>query len=165
MLRIERLAKTHDRKKFGCGKGSLDSFLKHSARQHASRGLSRTFVLIDDEDRRKILGYFTLTVCEVLPERIPDLRLQRYPHRMPASKLARIAIHSDCQRRGFGSLLLLDAMQRTVAIAENAGLIGLFVDAIDEPAAVYYRKYGFVALESNPLQLFLAMGTIQRTFS
>jgi ribosomal protein S18 acetylase RimI-like enzyme len=84
---------------------------------------------------------------------------------MPASKLARIAVDSGHQRRGYGGLLLLDAMQRTVAIAENAGLIGLFVDAKDEPAAVYYRKYGFVALKSNPLQLFLAMGTIRRTFS
>ena len=163
MLRIERLAKAHERKDFNCGKTSLDNFLKQYARQHAYRNLSRTFVLIDDGNPKTILGYFTLTVCEVLPERVPDPRLQRYPHPMPASKLARVAVHAAYQSRGFGRLLLLDAMHRTLAIAANAGLIGMFVDAKDDSAASYYHHYGFVGLDANSRQLFLPLETIRRS--
>ncbi len=34
----------------------------------------------------------------------------------------------------------------TLAISENAGLIGVFVDAKDEYAAAYYQQYEFISL-------------------
>ena len=164
MRRIERLAKAHDRKRFDCGNAALNSFLRQSARQHAERDISRTFVLIDEESPTTILGYFTLTVCEALPTRIPDRRLQHYPHPMPAIRLARVAIDVNHQRGGLGALLLMDAMHRSLLISANVGLIGIFVDAKDRDAATYYGKYGFVRLETDPLQLFLPIGTIRKLF-
>jgi len=165
MYRVERLAKTHNRNDFDCGTEALNNFLRQAARQHADRELSRTFVLIDDKNPKMILGYFTLTVCEVLPERIPARRLQLYPHPIPAAKLARIAVDSNYQRGGLGKLLLMDAMNRILTIAEDVGLIGMFVDAKDTSAANYYSGFGFLALETNPLQLFLPTGTIRKLFS
>ena len=38
----------------------------------------------------------------------------------------------------------------------EAGGIGLFVDALDDAAAGYYRRFGFAALPDNPLLLFLS---------
>lgn len=55
---------------------------------------------------------------------------------------------------------MIEAMQRTLTIAENAGIIGLFVDAKDEAAKTYYERYGFVSLEDTALELFLPLSTI-----
>ncbi len=164
MLRVKRLNKNHDRKGFDCGDKHLNEFLQKHARQHAQRNISRTFVLIDDDAPQAIVGYYRLTVCEVVPGNIPDPRLHNYPNPLPASKLARLAVNMQKQRRGFGELLLIDAMQRSMSIAENAGLVGMFVDAKDERAAAYYSRYGLIPLENNRLQLYLPISTIRQTF-
>jgi hypothetical protein len=56
--------------------------------------------------------------------------------------------------------LLVDALTRARRIYTDAGGIGLFVDAIDEQAAGYYRRFGFVASPDNPLLLFLSAKVI-----
>ncbi|MES9897662.1 MAG: N-acetyltransferase [Sedimenticola sp.] len=162
MLKIERLSKSHDRKGFDCGDHKLNEFLQKAARQHAERGISRTFVLIDNNSPQTILGYYTLMVCEVMPGEISDPRLQRYPHPMPAAKLARLAICTDNQKNGFGQNILLNAMERSARISEDAGLVGMFVDAKDDKAAGYYIKFGFIPTENNHLVLYLPIATIRQ---
>ena len=165
MLKIERLSKRHDRKEFDCGNEALTFFLRNMARQHAERDISRTFVLIDDETPHRMLGYFTLTVCEVIPTQIPDQRLRKYPNPLPATRMARLAIASDNQRTGLGKLLVVDAMRRTLAIREHAGIIGMFIDAKNAEGADYYtQNFGFVSLQEDPLNLFLPIHTISRAF-
>jgi hypothetical protein len=44
------------------------------------------------------------------------------------------------------------------------GIIGFFVDAKDEGAAGFYRHFGFIPLPDNPLELFLPIATIRKTF-
>jgi len=55
------------------------------------------------------------------------------------------------QRQGFGRILLVDAMYKTLEISKNAGVIGLFVDAKDENAKNYYLQYGFCEFQDNSL--------------
>ncbi|MES9882022.1 MAG: N-acetyltransferase [Sedimenticola sp.] len=162
MLKIEHLSKNHDRKGFDCGDQKLNEFLQKTARQHANREISRTFVLIDGDSPKTILGYYTLTVCEVMPSEISDPRLQRYPHPMPAAKLARLAICADSQQNGFGENLLLNAMECSARISENAGLVGMFVDAKVRRAAGYYMRFGFIPTENNHLVLYLPIATIRQ---
>jgi hypothetical protein len=68
--KIELLAKLHDRDGFDCGSEPLNSYLKQTARQHAARGISRTFVLVEDNtsELRPILGFFTLNLCQIKSE-------------------------------------------------------------------------------------------------
>lgn len=54
----------------------------------------------------------------------------------------------------FGELLV-DAMSRARHASKSVGGWGLFVDAKDEEAAAFYRKYGFMVLPSNPLILVM----------
>jgi len=49
-------------------------------------------------------------------------------------------------------------LTRAQRIYTEAGGIGLFIDAIDERAADYYRRFGFAAAPDNPLLLFLPAG-------
>ena len=162
MPEIVPLARHHDRSRFDCGVPELNSFLKATARQHGDKGISRTFVLSDQEKPATILGYFTLTLCEVRTENLPATDAKKYPtHGLPAVRLARLAVSGKYQRKGYGGLLLAEAIHRTVLIAEQAGLIGLFVDSKDEHAYKFYEKYGFVSLPGHGQQLFLPLETLR----
>ena len=76
-------------------------------------------------------------------------------------KLARLAVAKTYQRQGLGEILMFEAMKRALIIADNAGVIGLFVDAKDEAARGYYLRYGFVDLADSPLKMFLPLATIR----
>lgn len=159
MPAIELLDSRHDRTGFDCGVTALNNFLKATARQHARKGISRTFVLT--EESNEILGFFTLTLCEVIAEDIPAKIAREYPtHSLPAVRLARLAVSRRHQKKGYGELLLADAVNRTRLIAGQAGLIGLLVDAKDESASRFYQRFGFTTISSDTLQLFMPIGTI-----
>lgn len=161
-LKIEPIARSHDRQGFDCGNRDLNNYLRNTARQHSEKGISRTFVLADDTNPCEVLGFFTLAFCEILVEKLPRKHAKKYPARAPAAKLARLAVATNLQRRGLGSRMLLDAMDRVMRVAEHMGIIGFFVDAKDEEAASYYRQFGFVSLPDNVLELFLPLATIRK---
>ncbi len=162
MPEIVPLDRSHNRSGFDCGVPELNTFLKATARQHCQKGISRTFVLTDGSSA--ILGFFSLTLCELHSEQLPATHARKYPlHGLPAVRLARLAISRKEQKRGYGELLLTEAIHRTALIAEQAGVIGLFVDAKDDAARKFYVRYGFITIPEHPLQLFLPIETIRST--
>lgn len=162
MLKIEPLSREHDRAAFDCGISELNAFLKATARQHGEKGLSRTFALIDSDKPTVILGFFTLTLCEITAEHLPSSYIAMYPnHNLPAVRLARLAVSRRHQGRGYGALLVAEAVHRTILIANQAGSIGLFVDAKDNRARDFYRHYGFVSLPGQNKTLFLPLKTLR----
>jgi len=159
---ISILSRNHNRTGFDCGVPELNAFLRATARQHGEEGISRTFVLSEPDHPAVILGYFTLTLCEVRTEHLPERYAKKYPaHGLPAVRLARLAVARKFQGKGYGGLLLAEAIRRTVFIAEQAGVIGLFVDAKTENARRFYEKYGFAALPGHAAQLFLPLETLR----
>lgn len=164
-LKIEPVSRSHNRRSFDCGRPELNQYLENTARQQSEKGISRTFVLVDDANPSEILGFFTLTACEILVEKLPPRFAKKYPLRASAAKLARLAVALSRQKQGFGTYLMLDAMERILFVAEHMGIIGFFVDAKDEDSAGYYRQFGFIPLPDNPLELFLPIATIRKAFS
>jgi ribosomal protein S18 acetylase RimI-like enzyme len=163
-VKIELLDKTHNRSNFDCGSEALNQYLQKTARQHTQKGISRTFVLIDlnSKQPKTILGFFTLSLCEVYSVKLPNKLANKYPQTVSGVKLARLAVDQKMQRQGIGEILMIEAMQKALIIADNAGIIGLFVDAKDERAKNYYARYGFVSLRDNILQMFLPLSTIRQ---
>ncbi len=160
MKQIELLGKHHDREGFDCGENALNQFLQRTARQHIQKGLSRTFVLVDTEQPSVIIGFFTLTLCEVQVDNLPSHWAKKYPDVVPGVKLARLAVSKKSQKLGIGSILLVEAMKRAKVIADNAGVIGLFVDAKSVDVKKYYERFGFEGTEENPKILFLPLSSI-----
>ncbi len=164
MRKVEPLAKSHDRDGFDCGVAPLNQFLKQTARQHAERGISRTFVLVDDAAAvpQPILGFFALNICQIKSESLATPQSAKLPRDVPGVRLGRLAVAKACQRQGIGTTLLVAAMHKFMEIFNTAGGIGLFVDAKDQDAKRFYEQFGFVPMPSNELQLFLPVKTIQQ---
>lgn len=159
MRKIELLKKSHDRKGFDCGEPELNQFLQHTARQHIQKGISRTFVLVEEAYPSNIIGFFTLSICEIDVDSLPLRWAKKYPSVVPGIKLARLAVSTARQGQGVGKALLIEAMRRASFIANNAGVVGLFVDAKNTSAKAYYEQYGFEAAVKHPQLLFLPLSS------
>ena len=133
MHKIELLAESHDREKFDCGSDPLNLFLRQTARQHADRGISRTFVLVNEDAAapKPILGFFSLNLCRIKSESFAPGEAKRLPREVSGVRLGRLAVAGTNQRLGIGKTLLVAAMEKFLEIFNAAGGIGLFVDAKD----------------------------------
>jgi ribosomal protein S18 acetylase RimI-like enzyme len=167
VYKIEPLSKAHDRDGFDCGSEPLNLFLKQTARQHASRGISRTFVLVEENALlpKSILGFFSLNLCQVKSELLSTDQAKKLPRTVSGVRLGRLAVAKQLHGRGHGKDLLVAAMSKFLEIFDIAGGIGLFVDAKDNNAKAFYDHFGFISLPSNDLELFLPVASIQQAFA
>jgi GNAT superfamily N-acetyltransferase len=166
VFKLELLSREHDRDSFDCGSEALNTYLKQTARQHTERGVSRTFVLVDEDARppKPILGFLTLNLCQLKAEELPEQFARKHPREVTGIKLGRLAVAKNRQKEGIGKKLVIAAMHKYLEVFETAGGIGLFVDAKDAAAQAYYEKFGFVPHPHNALQLFLPLQTIRAEF-
>lgn len=156
----EPLGPQHRLEGFDCGKPTLNDWLARHARQAQGSGSAKTFV-VSEEDR--IAGYFSLTVGQIdtldAPERIRK-GMGQYP--IPVVILARLAVSRQDQGRGIGIGLLQDAIRRTLLIAEQAGIRAMLTHPIDEEAAKFYSRFGFIASPLREQQLLLLLKDARR---
>jgi len=164
MLKIETLSQNHNRSKFDCGVKELNQYLKNIARQHLNKGLSRTFVLIDDNLPTQIMGFFTLAFCEIRVEKLPRKFAKKYPPILPDAKLARLAVSKDQQSQDLGTMMMMNAIERVITVSEHLEIIGFFVDAKNDQVKTYYEQFGFIPLPDNPLELFLPLETLKKAY-
>lgn len=155
-MQVLPLTGSHDRQGFDCGRQELSDWLRQVARQHQDKGLSKTFVAVREDAPEQICGYYALTLAELENRHLPETWRKKLPRRIPGVRLGRLAVDQRYQGKGLGEILLVDALTRARRIYTEAGGIGLFVDAIDEQAAGYYRRFGFEVSPDNPLLLFLS---------
>lgn len=161
-VRFERLARRHDRGGFSCGRKPLDDFLRFLSGQYGRRSLARTYVGVEGEAPR-VLGYYSLSAGSLEVADLPEIQAHRLPeHPVPVVLLARLAVDSRAQRRGLGRDLLVDALARVAAVAEIVGIHAVEVEALDQTAANFYRKYGFVDLRDDPHHLYYPVSSIPR---
>jgi GNAT superfamily N-acetyltransferase len=151
---------SHRLEEFDCGKPALTDWLLHHAHQAQGSGSARTFVVCD---QGRVAGYFSLTVGQIDTLEAPD-RIRRgmgqYP--IPLVILARLAVDLEYQKRGLGFSMLQDAITRTVAIAEQAGIRALLTHPIDAEADAFYRRFGFEPTPQHDRQLILLLKDARR---
>jgi ribosomal protein S18 acetylase RimI-like enzyme len=160
-FRIEPLGDPHDRSAFRCGEEALDRYFQTQATQDIRRRIANCFVAVE-ESSGKVAGYYTLSAASIPFTDVPPevtKRLPRYPT-LPAVRIGRLAVDEGFQGRGLGGALLINAADR--AMRTEAAAFAILVDAKNEQAVAFYRRYGFVSLVSQPRTLFLPLATAQR---
>ncbi len=159
-LTVEELdAKRQDRAGFDCGVEPLNRYLRSLAGQHRTKGISTSFVLIDSDRPAQILGYYTLSAASLAFERLIDADrkgLPEYP--IPAVRIGRLATSVAVRGRGFGELLLQNAIKRIRRARNMLGVYAVIVEAKDTVAEAFYRKHGFRLCDVQNTQLYLALG-------
>jgi len=160
-FRIEPFGEAHDRQSFRCGESALDKYFQTQASQDIRRRIANCFVAVEVATGT-VAGFYTLSAASIpfvdLP---PDetKRLPRYPT-LPAVRIGRLAVDDRFQGRGLGAALLMDAAARTMHT--DAAVFTLLVDAKNDRAVSFYRRYGFRTLASQPRTLFLPLVTARR---
>jgi GNAT superfamily N-acetyltransferase len=162
--RIERIRKDHERTAFSCGNADLDDFLRKYARQNDELGLARTFVAVRPGEEA-VLGYHTLRSGEVAVEQFRPEETKRFPrYPVPVVHFARLAVDKRAQGQRLGESLLLDGLERALAVSRTVAAYAVEVVAIDESARAFYLKYGFQELMDDRRHLYLSMKTVEKLF-
>ena len=160
-LSVVVLNREHDVALFHCDVLALNDWLAKIARQHQKNNLSNSFVLVDDANPSCILGYYALAIRGLIhTQTLPPHMAKRLPTHVPGLTLARLAVASREQKKGYGEMLLMDAMVRAKTVSQQTGGYALFVDAKDQGAAQFYGKYGFVALPLSPLTMAITIAAM-----
>jgi GNAT superfamily N-acetyltransferase len=157
----EPIVKKHDREAFDCGEESLNKFLRLYARKSHELGGAKTFLAIDDADKKTILGFYSLCPASVEYARTPDIihrGLARYD--VPGFRLARLAVDRRFHGQGIGGQLLLAAGWRCLLVSAEVGGVVLVIDAKNERVAEWYASLGAMPLLDEPLTLLLPLATI-----
>jgi ribosomal protein S18 acetylase RimI-like enzyme len=81
---------------------------------------------------------------DAIPEEVAKRR-PKYPM-VSATLLGRLAVSTEFRGRGLGEILLVDAPHRSLDSSKQIASAGVIVDAKNEFAAEFYRRYGFVEL-------------------
>lgn len=158
----EPIAKIHNRAAFDCGDAMLNDFLQRHARQNHEKGGAKTFVAIDQQDGKRILGYYSLAPAVITFARTPAIaRKGLARHDVPGYRLTRLATDLSVQGQGLGGQLLLLAGYRCLRVAQEVGGVLLIIDAKNERAASWYKSYGAIPLDDTPLTLVLPFETLE----
>ena len=124
------------------------------------RRVSNCFVACDDSGA--IAAYYTFAATSIpLSDLAPEeaRRLPRYGV-VPAALIGRLAVDLRYHGRRLGSALIIDAARR--AAGADPAIFALVVDAKDEQAVAFYEHLRFRRFASQPMSLYLPIGTAMK---
>jgi len=153
----EPLAASHRLDDFDCGEAVLDDWLKRRALSNQSSGASRTFVVTDEGGC--VRGYYAMAAGAVSHQLATSGVRRNMPDPVPVMVLARLAVDRRAQGLHLGAALLQDAVNRAVAVSQNAGVRALLVHALHKKARQFYEHYGFQPSPTHPMTLMLRLSS------
>ena len=148
------LSKQHLLEEFDSGVPSLDDWLRRRAWSNQVSGASRTYVVVDREQR--VVGYYALASGAMAPAEAPSRVKRNMPNPIPMAILG-LAVDRAAQGRGLGVALLQDAVLRVRQAAAIMGIRGVLVHAISHDARRFYEHHGFIASQTDPMVLVLSL--------
>ena len=159
----------HSTEEFDCLEDSLNIFLKQYAGQGHKNYTSRTYCLVDESSegiKKKILAYYSLAsgslpIAEMSVEH--KKALSAYVNPLPVIVIGRLAVDKSYRGKGYGDMALMDALERALDLSSKIGACAAVVDALNDDAANFYQRYGFVNLQGN--KYFIPMKAIKKLFA
>ena len=152
---LEPLNVSHRLERFDSGNPAIDKWFRERSMQASLSNSAKTFVLIHDDS---VIAFYSLTVGEIVnAEASARLKAGMSNLSIPVLLLARMAVRKDYQGQGLGKGLLRDAILRTFAISQNAGVRALTTHPVDDNARQFYLRFGFSENPHRPNELYLLL--------
>ena len=143
---------------FSCGKPALDHWLKTRALSNQQKGFTAVLVV---HEAGRVVGYYGLAPTAVVPAVLPRaIRTGQPPDPMPCLLLGQLATDEAWVGKGIGTGLVKHALQRCVHAASLIGGRALMVNAVDDDAAQFWQRRGFLPTHDDPLALFQSIAAI-----
>jgi hypothetical protein len=163
----EPLSNDHELDGFECRSSEQTQWLRRHARQSASTGTTRVFV-VTEVDSPVVVAYYGWCMAQIVAVAAPARLTKgagRYPQ--PVALLARLGVHIRHEGRGLGAGLLQDVFARLVDLSHDIGCRGLLVHAESAEARDFYFHLvpEFEESPTDPLHLVLLMKDIRRTLA
>lgn len=155
----EPLRAHHRLDDFDCDKESLNFWLKQRAVHNQQRGF--TVVMVVHADNR-VIGYYGLAPTAVISKQMPrSIRTGQPPNPVPCLLLGQLATDKHWRGQGIGLGLLRHALARCVQGAKLIGGRAVVVHAIDQEAADFWLRQGFLPSLDEPFTLFRSIADIE----
>lgn len=156
------LEEYHQLEEFDCGVASLDEWLITQARRAKKSDTARTYVwTVPGRDR--VVAYYAIAPHMLRRDEVSG-GIAGGVSNVPGYILARLALDRSLHGQGLGGDLLRDALTRIVEAAEVASGRIIVVDAVNDSAAAFYRKYNFQPVKDNPRRLVIKIRTVRQAF-
>ena len=154
----EPLTAAHDVSGFSCGKPTLDHWLKTRALSNQKKGFTAVLVV---HDAGRVVGYYGLAPSAVVPSVLPrSIRTGQPPDPVPCLLLGQLATDTAYAGQGIGTGLVKHALQRCVQAAALIGGRALMVNAVDDEAAQFWQRRGFIPSRDDHLVLFRSIAAV-----
>lgn len=109
----------------------------------------------------RVVGYYGLAPTAVVPAAMPrSIRTGQPPDPVPCLLLGQLATDARWAGQGIGTGLVKHALERCVQAAALVGGRALMVNAIDDEAARFWLRRGFMPSRDDPLVLFRSIADI-----
>lgn len=137
---------------FKCGMEKFDSWLKNEAESQQKQGRVTTWLAIAEDG--EVVGYFSLrhsvfTARNLDLSKTQERKLGIEDGVSSGILIAKLAIHRKWQGKGYGLLLLDEALLKCVQVFDTAAYQLIMVDAARPELVSFYKKRGFFPSGEN----------------
>ena len=158
----------HERNNFECGILELNTYIMKYANQQQTKNLNKVYVATSKTQTipKSIFGYYTLSSNSLSFASFPDGILKNIPQEypIPTIKIGRLARDMNTTPRGFGNVILGDALFRALKFSKELGVLAVDVDAKNNKAKEFYKRNEFIPLRDQPAVLIIPIKTLAKVF-
>lgn len=134
---------------FECGVPTLDRWAKEKAHKFHGRRRARVHCCLKPETPKPI-GFYSLSFLNENTSKIIQTDRDAWGTGVPLIYIDYIAIHSKLQKNGFGTALLMDALEKSYEVSEIISPYGVALRSLNDRTTKFYKEMGFaVAPDEN----------------
>lgn len=141
--RIEKLNLFHSNLDFDCGDSEINEYFVNRSFEDVELNNAQVYVFLT---QNSIIGFYSISMNSIYTEINAIIR------RWPICLLGQLGVNLEYQTKGWGSLILLKAIEKAASISEEIGSVGLMVQTYkQELINNFYKKLNFQVLKPEKI--------------